>query len=162
MLYTQTFLEIRELLKIPVLEHVHKYHEVGTLSIHDSIKKLKDTDPEKYKKIIFGYNCRMSDHVSEVMTDLIRHCMIKETRNGYVLTGFGESLIKDNEGKGKCSNCDKEEHLNHEGLCGDCVKLMEDDPFLCIDEDGKLTHETELVYHHDFGWKSDEDIEKGI
>jgi len=94
MMYTPSFLKVKETLRKPILEYIKKYQSVNAIAIHKYIEQLTNTNPELYKLIHFSYSYPYSDQVSEVLTDLIRHCIIRETNEGYSLTSHGESLIK--------------------------------------------------------------------
>ena len=96
MVYTPTFLKIKEILTKPIVLFLKDQKRwKGRMiakgrEIHEHIKKLKEREPERYKVIDFIYMSPYSDQVADVITDLIRNFLIEQHDEGYELTSFGE------------------------------------------------------------------------
>lgn len=92
-IYTPVFKEIRKVLYRIVGEYIDENLYATTNEINEYIRKLKSEDQRKYKFIDFVYSVPYSDEVQEVLVDMVRHYLIKETDRGYELTLLGESFV---------------------------------------------------------------------
>lgn len=93
-LYTPVFKEIRTLLYPIIGRYIHRNRYAETIKINEYLMGLKSKDQEKFKLIDFSFSVPYSDDVQEVLVDMIRHSLIKQTDNGYALTNLGNSFIK--------------------------------------------------------------------
>ncbi len=93
-IYTPVFNKIRKNLTPIILKLIKRNRELDHLYIHREIKKMKKEDKERFELIDFGYKSDYSDEVQEVLVDMIRHCLAKETERGYKLTLLGKDYAK--------------------------------------------------------------------
>jgi predicted transcriptional regulator len=96
MLYTPTFIEIRNTLKPLILEHIKRFYIVKSIKIHKHIYEIKKKDKtDIFQLITFTYGgYPYSAQVEKVLTDLVRRFIIKQTDEGYKLTSYGKELVK--------------------------------------------------------------------
>lgn len=95
-LYTPAFNRVRELIQEDLLKFIGKNIVADSRKINDyfrELKKKKVTENQDYELIDFSYSSPYSPQIEDLIVDLIRGCIVKETRNGYKLTSFGLTLI---------------------------------------------------------------------
>ena len=95
-LYTPAFNRVRELIQEDLLKFIGKNIVADSRKINDyfrELKKKKVTENQDYELIDISYSSPYSPQIEDLIVDLIRGCIVKETRNGYKLTSFGLTLI---------------------------------------------------------------------
>ncbi|MFW9829436.1 MAG: hypothetical protein ACFFEY_17815 [Candidatus Thorarchaeota archaeon] len=94
--YTPAFNKIRELIQEELLKFIGEKIAVDSRKINEYILKLKKEKVQENKDfelIDFTYSSPYSPQVEDLLVDLIRSCIVKETRNGYQLTSYGYKMI---------------------------------------------------------------------
>ncbi|UZE93013.1 MAG: hypothetical protein IB617_02535 [Candidatus Nealsonbacteria bacterium] len=94
-IYTPGFNKIRRLLYPIILDFLGKYGEASGTEIMGFIKKMKGKEEKKFKLIDFVYRslADYSDQIQEVLVDMIRLCLVDQTRFGYKLSLLGKDSI---------------------------------------------------------------------
>jgi len=94
--YTPAFNRVRKLIQEDLLKFIGKNIVTDFRKINDyfrELKKNKLSENQDYELIDFSYSSPYSPQIEDLLVDLIRGCVVKETRNGYKLTSFGLTLI---------------------------------------------------------------------
>jgi len=94
--YTPAFSKIRELIQEELLKFIGKNFVADSRKINNYIlelKKLKINENPDFELIDFTYSSPYSPQVEDVLVDLIRSCLVEETKNGYQLTSYGLKMI---------------------------------------------------------------------
>jgi len=94
--YTPAFIKIRELLQVELLKYIGENIVVNSNDINEFIMVLKDRSKHENKNfdlIDFTYSYPFSSQVQNLLVDLVRRCIVRQTRDGYQLTSHGLSLI---------------------------------------------------------------------
>ena len=95
-IYTPAFNKVRELIQEDLLKFIGKKIVVDSRKINEyimNIKKEKIEENEDFELIDFTYSSPYSPQVEDLLVDLIRSCVVKESRNGYQLTSYGYKMI---------------------------------------------------------------------
>ena len=95
-LYTPAFNKVRELIQDDLLKFIGKNIVADSRKINDYFRELKEkriSENQDYELIDFSYSSPYSPQIEDLLVDLIRGCIVKETRNGYKLTSYGLTLI---------------------------------------------------------------------
>ena len=94
--YTPAFNKIRELIQEDLLKFIGKKIVADSRKINEYILNLKMEkvqENEEFELIDFTYSSPYSPQVEDLLVDLIRSCVVKESRNGYQLTSYGYEMI---------------------------------------------------------------------
>ncbi len=97
--YTPAFNKIKELIQKSLIEFIAESIVVNSIDINRFILELKKQNIKKnkdYNLIEFAFSYPHSYQVQDLLVDLIRRCIIKQTREGYELTSYGYRLISNN------------------------------------------------------------------
>lgn len=94
--YTPSFSKIRDLLEKDILDYIGENFVVSSNDINKYVMDLKEEKKDKeknYKLIEFTFSYPYSSQVQDLLVDLVRRCVIKQTKEGYELTSYGYRLI---------------------------------------------------------------------
>jgi hypothetical protein len=94
--YTPAFNKIKELIMYDILEYIGKRLEVSSKNVMEfvlELKKNKVKENQDFELIDFTYGSIYSSQVDDLLFDMVRRCIVKETRNGYKLTSHGLDII---------------------------------------------------------------------
>jgi len=92
-IYTPGFNKIKKLLFNKIIEYIGSNIIVKSNEINEYIENLKKRNEKDFQLIDFTFSYPYSDQVQEVLVDMIRRCIVKQTDEGYCLTSYGLSLI---------------------------------------------------------------------
>ena len=95
--YTPAFNKIRELLERDILKFIGFNMEVSSNDINEfvmELKKNKENDLKEFGLIDFTFSFPYSSQVHDLIVDLIRRCVINQTKEGYELTSYGKKLLR--------------------------------------------------------------------
>jgi len=94
--YTPAFRKIRELLQEKILNYIGENIVVSSNDINEfvlSMKEKEEENQEDFELIDFTFSYPYSSQIQDLLVDLVRRCVIKQTRDGYELTSYGERMI---------------------------------------------------------------------
>jgi hypothetical protein len=94
--YTPFFNKLRGLLEREILQYIGENFVVSSNDINNFVMKLKEANQDKeksYELIDFTFSYPYSSQIQNLLVDLVRRCVIKQTREGYELTSYGYRLI---------------------------------------------------------------------
>ncbi len=97
--YTPAFKKIKDLIKKEILKFIGENIVVSSNEINEFVKNLKDERENQindFKLIDFTYSYPYSTQIQDLIVDLVRRCIIKQTMEGYELTSYGSKLIGPN------------------------------------------------------------------
>ena len=94
--YTPAFKKVRELIQEDLLKFIGEKIIVDSRKINEYILNLKMEklqENQEFELIDFTYSSPYSPQVEDLLVDLIRSCVVKESRDGYQLSSYGYKMI---------------------------------------------------------------------
>ncbi|KKM07804.1 hypothetical protein LCGC14_1730240 [marine sediment metagenome] len=94
--YTPGFNKIKELIMNEILKFIGQRLEASSRRINEFVLELKNEkikEDRAFELIDFTYSSPYSSQVDDLLFDMVRRCIVKETRNGYKLTSHGLELV---------------------------------------------------------------------
>ena len=96
--YTPSFNKVRNLLENKILRYIGFNIEVNSNDINKYVMHLKEDDTNinrDFDLIDFTFSFPYSSQVQDLIVDLVRRCVIKQTEDGYVLSSLGRKNIRE-------------------------------------------------------------------
>ena len=96
--YTPSFNKIRALLEKKILRFIGFNIEVSSNDINEFVKDLKEENEfvdENFNLIEFTFSFPYSSQVQDLIVDLVRRCVIKQTEDGYILSSLGKKQVRE-------------------------------------------------------------------
>jgi len=96
--YTPSFNKVRDLLENKILRYIGFNIEVSSNDINEYVMDLKENNRNSdrdFDLIDFTFSFPYSSQVQDLIVDLVRRCVIKQTEDGYALSSLGRKYIRE-------------------------------------------------------------------